>query len=189
MEREDEVYRFANELYSKLIEAMNQKDSPFALLMQDNATYSQYPGITSANLRNILIGGKITGSATTDELIMARVEFEASCCKVSHSILDIQSTEDISAYTIAPKYDVETVIIPRLQVSTNIITQRIWSEEVQKKYIMKSHGTPSGMLQKTVIRSLFGVHRKERVAIFELQLPLEVRVRLLNECKIKIGSY
>jgi hypothetical protein len=38
------------------------------------------------------------------------------------------------------------------------------------------------MLQKSVVRALFGVSRKERVALFELQLPLPLRVSLLNEC-------
>jgi hypothetical protein len=41
------------------------------------------------------------------------------------------------------------------------------------------------MLPKAVIRALFRVMQKEHVALFELQLPLRVRVSLLNEC-IKI---
>jgi hypothetical protein len=41
------------------------------------------------------------------------------------------------------------------------------------------------MLQKSVIRALFGITRKERVSLFQLQLPLDLRVSLLNEC-IKI---
>jgi hypothetical protein len=72
-----------------------------------------------------------------------------------------------------------------MQASTLLITERIWSPAVQKQYIRRSHDLPNGMLQKSVIRALFGVCRKERVALYELQLPLELRVTLLNEC-IKI---
>jgi hypothetical protein len=72
-----------------------------------------------------------------------------------------------------------------MQASTLLITERIWSPDVRKQYIRRTHDLPNGMLQKSVIRALFGVSRKERVTLFELQLPLELRITLLNEC-IKI---
>jgi predicted dienelactone hydrolase len=182
MTTEDEIFRFAEDLYEKFIKTLHRTESPFALLAQDNATYPELPGITSANLRNVMIGGSSLGTATFSELIMARVEYDVSISKVSHSIQNVESGGAISTYLNLPKYDVENVLLDRIQSSTHIITQRIWSKEVQKKYIRKSHDLPSGMLPKAVIRALFGVTRKKRVALFELQLPLRVRVSLLNEC-------
>jgi hypothetical protein len=116
---------------------------------------------------------------------MARVEYDAPCSKVEHLTLNNDGSRPISLYTQAPKYDVETFLLDRMQESTYIITQRIWSEDVQNKYIRKAADIPTGMLQKSVIRALFGVTRKERVAVYELQLPLDLRILLLNEC-IKI---
>jgi hypothetical protein len=185
MATDDKILRFALEQYGALINALNDKKCPFALLTQDDATFPEFPGITAANLRNVLIGGTASGTATYYELLMARVEYDAPCSKVEHLTLNDDGSRPISLYTQAPKYDVETFLLDRMQESTYIITQRIWSEDVQNKYIRKAADIPTGMLQKSVIRALFGVTRKERVAVYELQLPLDLRILLLNEC-IKI---
>jgi hypothetical protein len=71
MPSEEEIQKFAEKLYSKLIENFNKKDSPFALLSNDSATFSQCPGVTSANIRNVLLGGDSTGTATYEEFVKA----------------------------------------------------------------------------------------------------------------------
>jgi hypothetical protein len=80
-----------------------------------------------------MIGGSSLGTLTFSELIMARVEYDVSTSKVSHSIRNVESGGSISTYLNLPKYDMENVLLDRIQSSTHIITQRIWSKEVQKK--------------------------------------------------------
>jgi hypothetical protein len=48
MPSEAEIKKFAEQLYTKLLQNFNKKDSPFLLLTQDNATFSDLQGITSA---------------------------------------------------------------------------------------------------------------------------------------------
>jgi hypothetical protein len=92
MTTEERIKRFAEALYAQLVIALNRTECDFALLTNDNTTFPEFPGINSANLRNILIGGDSTGTATFAELMMARVEFEVSCCKVSHSVSKFKSS-------------------------------------------------------------------------------------------------
>jgi hypothetical protein len=54
----DDKICFALEQYGALINALNDKKCPFALLTQDDATFPELPGITAANLRNVLIGAR-----------------------------------------------------------------------------------------------------------------------------------
>jgi hypothetical protein len=61
MPTEEEIVQFAEQLYKQLIVNFNKQDSPFLLLTQDNATFSQLPGIKSENIRNVLIGLTFVG--------------------------------------------------------------------------------------------------------------------------------
>lgn len=86
MSTEEEIRAFAEKIYADLIQKFNQIDSPFALLSHDDATFVDCPGVTSANLCNVLIGGKSNHTATFEEFIRARADYDASCIKVSYSI-------------------------------------------------------------------------------------------------------
>jgi hypothetical protein len=99
MATEEEIICFAEGLYANLIEQFNNKNSKLALLTQDDAIFPEFPGISSGNLRNVLIGGKSSGTASVAELITAHVEYEASSCKVSHSISNYEASRKISTFT------------------------------------------------------------------------------------------
>jgi hypothetical protein len=113
-------------------------------LTRDDTTYPECPGVTSANIRNILIGGASTGTATWAELICARVEYEVSCSTATFSIATADSKIDqlqpSSIFAIADPIDTNT-IIEHLIRSSQIISRRIWSEQVQRKYIKKFETT------------------------------------------------
>jgi hypothetical protein len=53
-----------------------------------------------------------------------------------------------------------------------------------KKYL-RADMAEHGELSKQIIRALFGVKRRQKVTLFELNLPIGRRIALLNEC-IKI---
>jgi hypothetical protein len=188
---EEEIRKFAEKLYAKLIENFNKKDSPFALLSNDSATFSQCPGVTSANIRNVLLGGDSTGTATYEEFIKARVEYDASCVTASYSLLSFSSHHagpQSNVFTPAKTYDVD-VILEHLRQSTAIITRRIWTTKVQQKYLRNSYSPleQQGMLCKSATRALFGLKRKERIdeekfSLFEIKMSIHNRIALLNEC-------
>lgn len=129
MAAEEDIRHFAQELYGKFIASLNAKECPFSLFTQDDATFPEFPGITAANLRNVLIGGDSSGSASFAEFTMARVEYDASWFQVSHSI---EKSTPTTTYTPSPKYDVKNGLLDRMQESTQIITDRIWSTDMQK---------------------------------------------------------
>jgi hypothetical protein len=108
---EERIKRFAESLYAQLVAALNRTECDFALLTKDNNTFPEFPGVNSANLRNILIGGDSTGTATFAELMMARLEFEVSCCRVSHYVSNFKSNRPITKFSEFPKYDVEKVLL------------------------------------------------------------------------------
>jgi hypothetical protein len=49
---EQEIIQFAEKLYEQFIHNFQKQNSPFLLLMQDNATYPKFPGIKPANIHN-----------------------------------------------------------------------------------------------------------------------------------------
>jgi hypothetical protein len=61
---ENDIRIYAEELYKKLTDNFNEIDSPIVQLTRDDTTYPECPGVTSANIRNVLIGGASTGTAT-----------------------------------------------------------------------------------------------------------------------------
>jgi hypothetical protein len=69
------IKNFAENLYSKMIKNFNDQTSSFALLTRDDATFPEFPGITSANLRNVLLGGKSSGTASIEDFIKARAAY------------------------------------------------------------------------------------------------------------------
>jgi hypothetical protein len=127
MPSEKEIQKFAEKLYAKLIENFNKVDSPFALLSNDSATFSQCPGVMSANIRSVLLGGNSSGTATFEEFVKARAEYDASCVRASYSMLTFPQS---NVFTPAETFDVE-IIIKHLQQSTAIITRRIWTPTLQ----------------------------------------------------------
>jgi hypothetical protein len=78
MTAEEEIVRFAEQLYKQLIENFNKRDSPFLLLTQDDATFSHLPGIKSENIRNVLISGHSSSTAMCKDFITARALYEAN---------------------------------------------------------------------------------------------------------------
>jgi hypothetical protein len=132
---EERIKHFAESLYAQLVAILNRTECDFALLTKDNNTFPEFPGVNSANLWNILIGGDSTGTATFAELMMARLEFEVLCCRVLHSVSNFKSNRPITKFSEFPKYDVKKVLLDQMQASTLLITERIWSPDVQKKYI------------------------------------------------------
>lgn len=71
MTMESEIVKFSEELYAKLIANFNDFNSPFMLLTSDDATFPQFPGLTSANVRNVLVGGDSLGTASYEEFVRA----------------------------------------------------------------------------------------------------------------------
>jgi hypothetical protein len=136
---EEGIRVFAEDLYRKLIQNFNETESPFALIMQDDATFSECPGLTSANIRNVLLGGNSNGTATYEEFVQARAEYDASCIKATFSIqTGIGSNQQQSKlFEPAERLDVEK-IIDHLTRSTSIIIQRLWSLKMQQKYLKKT---------------------------------------------------
>jgi hypothetical protein len=68
MQSEKDITLFAERLYQQFIENFQKnKQSPFLLLTADAATSCDCPGINSSNLRNVLLGGRYSGSATFSE--------------------------------------------------------------------------------------------------------------------------
>jgi hypothetical protein len=188
---ENDIRIFAEELYKKLTASFNEIDSPIVQLTRDDTTYPECPGVTSANIRNVLIGGTSTGTATWAELIVARAEYEVSCSTATFSIAKLDSTIDklqpSTKFAIADPIDTNS-IIEHLIRSSQIICSRIWSEQIQQKYIKKNSKQPQhGFLSKAVIMALFGIKRhqsmdQDKYALFELQLTIQKRIKLLNEC-------
>jgi hypothetical protein len=140
----NDIRIFAEDLYKKLIANFNEFDSPIVQLTRDDTTYPECPGVTSANLRNVLIGGASTGTATWAELICARVEYEVSCSTAIFSIAAVDSKinqlQPSTKFEIADLIDNNT-IIKHLIRSSQIIISRIWSVQVQRKYIKKKFET------------------------------------------------
>jgi hypothetical protein len=71
MTTESEVVKFSEELYAKLIANFSDINSPFVLLTRDDGTFPQFPGLTSANVRNVLVGGDSSGTASYEEFVRA----------------------------------------------------------------------------------------------------------------------
>jgi hypothetical protein len=181
---EKEILLFAEDLYERLIQNFNQNDCPFALLTRDDATFSGCPGITSANIRNVLIGGDSSGTATFQELVTARIEYEVSNTYVSYSLFEIASNNNPwTQYEVSKKMNSDDVV-QHLRKSTHIITNRIWPDDIQNRYVRRSKADPPGMLSADVIRALFGFVRRQRIALSEINIPIQQRIALLNECII-----
>jgi hypothetical protein len=53
---EQQIHHFAEGLYSQMIENISNQSSIFCLLIDDDAILPEYPGLTTANLRNVLLG-------------------------------------------------------------------------------------------------------------------------------------
>jgi hypothetical protein len=128
MPTEEEIVQFAEQLYKQLIINFNKQDSPFLLLTQDNATFSQLPGIKSENIRNVLIGGHSSGTATYQDFIVARALYEASCVEVSLQLEE--ETQDI-LFTASTIMEADKVLHHLIR-STAIIINRIWTPEMIK---------------------------------------------------------
>jgi hypothetical protein len=181
------IKKFAESLYSKMIENFNDQTSSFALLTRDDATFPELPGITSANLRNVLLGGKSSGTASIEDFIKARAEYDSPFTRVSYdymlsdgNISDLSTHQQHSFFLNPCQKMKESELIGHLIQSTYIITTRIWSEEQQCRYIRKLDD--KHILSKQVIWALFGIRRKQIVSLVDLQLPLRRRIALLNEC-------
>jgi hypothetical protein len=129
MATEEEIIEYAERLYTKLIDNFDPDKSPFAFITRDDATYSDLPGINSANICNVLIGGHSSGTATLEEFVHARVQYDASCTKLTY-LIESKTTPN-AVFSLSKKISVDAVI-EHLRVSTQIITQRIWKPEVQK---------------------------------------------------------
>jgi hypothetical protein len=177
---EDEIVECAEKLYQQLIKNFQKKKkSPFLSLTLDDATFWCCPGITSANLRNVLLGGKSSGSASYNEFITARATYEAPCVDVAmsmsrqpvfrHDNNNLGST--MFKFTDSESMS-ETKIIDHLIMSTRIIITRIWSEEKIQKYIQDSGKEVPGTLSKQVVRALFGVKRRQQIQLYKLNMPI-----------------
>jgi hypothetical protein len=134
MATEVEIIEYAERLYTKLIDNFDPNKSPFALITRDDATYSDLPGIKSANIRNVLIGGHSSGTATLEEFVHARAQYDASCTKLTY-LIESKTTPN-AVFSHSKKISVDAVV-EHLRVSTQIITQRIWKPEMQKKIRME----------------------------------------------------
>jgi hypothetical protein len=178
MTTEEEIVHFAEQLYKQLIENFNKRDSPFLLLTQDDATFSQLHGIKSENIRNVLIGGHSSGTATYQDFITARALYEASSIEVALRLEE--ETKDMLVFTKSTILEADKVLHHLIR-STAIIINRIWTPEIIKKYVKQSP-EEVGILPKTVIRVLFGVKRRQKIALYKLNMPLHRRIALLNEC-------
>jgi hypothetical protein len=190
MSTEEEIVEFAEKLYQQFIENFRKKKkSPFLLLTLDDATFRCCPGITSANLRNVLLGGKSSGSASYNEFIAARATYEAPCVEFAMSMSwrpvfrhDSNNLDSMFQFTDSDSMS-EKKIIDHLIMSTRIIITRIWSEEKIQKYIRDSgKDVPAGTLSKQVVRALFGVKRRQQIQLYKLNMPIHRRIALLNEC-------
>jgi hypothetical protein len=140
-----------------------------------------------ANIRNVLIGGDSSGTATYHEFITARAMYESSCIAVSYSMvqeagLSSDDTRYIS-FTDSDTLDAEPLLNHLVQ-STATIISRIWSCETIEKNL-RADMAEHGHLSKQIIRAFFGVKRRQQVTLFQLNLPIDRRIALLNEC-IKI---
>jgi hypothetical protein len=65
---EQKICHFAEGLYSQMIDNLSNQSLIFCLLIDDDAILPEYPGLTTANLKNVLLGGKSTGKATVTNL-------------------------------------------------------------------------------------------------------------------------
>jgi hypothetical protein len=88
--KEEEIRRFAEQLYTQLVHHFNDPNYAYALLM-DDACFAEFPGLTAANLRNVLLGGTSTGSATIEEFVTARAEYETNFTHRSMSLFVVKS--------------------------------------------------------------------------------------------------
>lgn len=148
---EQQISDFAEGLYSQMIQNLSNQSSIFCLLINEDAVLPEYPGLTTANLRNVLLGGKSSGKATVDELIQARAVYDSPIHSLSQSLFlhdnpfllpaprnrnaDQKRIHLSSAITMNEKD-----LISHLVLSTSIITNRIWSEQEKKRYIPKING-------------------------------------------------
>jgi hypothetical protein len=164
MTTEEEIVHFAEQLYKQLIDNFNKGDSPFLLLMHNNATFSNLPGIRTENIRNVLICGHSSGTATYQDFICTRAMYEATFIEVS-LCLD-EEHQNSSSFTNSTILDADKVLHHLIR-STAIIISRIWTPEVIKKYVKQSTELV-GSLPKQVIRVLFGVKRRQKVALYKL---------------------
>jgi hypothetical protein len=164
MNSEQTIKDFSEELYKNMIDSFNQPDSPFWLLTRDDATFSDLPGVTSANIRNVLIGGHSSGSATYQELIIARAYYEASSKKISLSLSGDHTFDEsqIMDFDLALDHLIE---------SSTIILTRIWSTETISTYISRTKDG-SRNLSKRAVRALFGCGRRQKVSLYKLNMPI-----------------
>jgi hypothetical protein len=137
---EQQIRHFAEGIYSQMIDNLINQSSMFCLLIDDDAILPEYPGLTTANLRNVLLGGKSTGKATINEFIQARVEYDTPIRSLSQSLFlhdnpfllhrsptrhaDQKRVHFLSAISMK-----ETDLISHLVLSTSTIIARIWSEQ------------------------------------------------------------
>jgi hypothetical protein len=156
------IKNFAESLYSKMIENFNDQTSSFVLLTRDDATFPELPGITLANLRNVLLGGKSSGTASIEDFIKARAEYDSPFTRVSYdymlsdgNISDLSTHRQHSLFLNPCQKMKESELIRHLIQSTYIITTRIWSEEQQCRYIRNLDD--KHILSKQVIWALFGI--------------------------------
>jgi hypothetical protein len=185
---EQRIKKFSENLYKKLINNFNQPESPFWLLTRDDATFSELPGITSANIRNVLIGGHSSGTATYEELIIARAYYEASCVELSFSMLSDdplmqRANSPTISFTNSQTMDIE-MAVDHLLKSTAIIISRIWSKDTINNYLLRKQSAEDNTrnLSKQAIRALFGCSRRQKVSLYQLNMPIHRRIALLNEC-------
>jgi hypothetical protein len=185
---EHEIKKFAEKLYEQFIHNFQKQNSPFLLLMQDNAIYPKFPGIKPANIRNVLIGGESSGTASFSELITARALYDAPfsgvVMKMSESRAQAVLPTDFIpiSFTLSDSMS-ESKIIDHLVMSTGIIITRIWSPETIQKYVRGQGETEEPRnLSRQVIRALFGIKRRQQVKLYKLQMPIHKRILLLNTC-------
>jgi hypothetical protein len=189
---EQKIRHFAEGLYSQMIQIISNQSSIFCLLIDDDAILPEYPGLTTANLRNVLLGGKLTGKATVDEFVQARVKYDSPIRSLSQSLFR-QDNPFLVHTSKTRKTDQKRIhfslaismneknLISHLVLSTSTIINRIWSEQEQKRYIPKTDDQQS-CLPKSVVCVLFGIQRKQTVQLVKLQLSIERCIALLREC-------
>jgi hypothetical protein len=139
---ENQIRQFAEGLYSEMIDNLSNVSSTFPLIISDDATFPEFPGLTSGNLRNILLGGQSSGTASIKEFIQARAEYDFPMRSLSLSLYhhkdpfwfdcDKQSINQQHIYKSPANIFNEKELISHLVQSTYTITTRIWTE-VQKK--------------------------------------------------------
>jgi hypothetical protein len=159
-----QICHFAEGLYSQMIKNISNQSSIFCLLIDDDAILPEYPRLTTANLRNVLLGGKSTGKATVDEFVQARVEYDSPIRSLSQS--PFRQDNPFLVHTSKTRKTDQKRIHFSSAISMN-----------------KTHLINHLVLStSTIINRIFGIRRKQTVQLVKLQLSIQRRIALLRAC-------